>query len=748
MNTLIYLLVFMPMAAAILSFLIGRKTKKGRDLFMRLVVLMEFILSVLLLVQGKNGENIMVSLPGVCGMGLNFTVNGFRRIYVVIASFMWLVTGQFSPEYFAHYRNRNRYYLFLLVTLGATEAIFLSADLYTTFVFFEVMSLCSYVWVAQDEKEASLRAGGTYLAVAVLGGMVMLMGIFLLYHQTGTLMIEKLASACAGKKPYAAALCMLVGFGAKAGAYPIHIWLPKAHPVAPAPASSLLSGILTKTGIFGILVISCYLLSHDEAWGAFILLIGVVTMFLGALLALFSVNFKRTLACSSVSQIGFILVGIGMLGLLGEHNTLAARGTFLHMVNHSLFKLILFLIAAVIYQNTHKLDLNEIRGFGRGKPLLAACYLMGALGIGGIPFWSGYVSKTLLHESIVEYIHGLTHGELLSRFFTVGGMKCIEWIFLISGGLTVAYMCKLFVAVFLEENENAMVQKYYSERKRYLNPVSAAVLAVTALVIPVMGMLPNGTMDILADVAQAFLGVHHCAHAVHYFTWTNLKGSLISISVGALLYGIVVRGWMMEKRSDGVRIYVNRWPDGIDLEERIYRPLLLKILPGVFGFLFHLLDKAFDSCVKLTIRFGAFVAGILDGSMDMTVKVLPAVGAGFAGVLDILVDGTVVLLRKTIYRDSPNRGELEEGNALTHTIGVLLNGLERLLNKTIWKHHEHEKNLEHWFVLKYAAFKENATVIGRSLSFGLVLFCIGLCATLIYLLVSAFVSKIKSHPVL
>ena len=327
MHTLIYLLIFMPMAAAVLSYLLGRRSKSGRDLFVRTVVAAEFVLSLLLLCSGE--EELLVSLPGVCGMGLNFTVDGFRRIYVVIAALMWLVSGLFSPEYFAHYRSRNRYYLFLLITLGATEAVFLSADLYTTFVFFEIMSLCSYVWVAQDEKPESLRAGGTYLAVAVVGGMVMLMGIFLLYHQTGTLMIGDLAAACQGKKLYGAALCMLVGFGAKAGAWPIHIWLPKAHPVAPAPASALLSGILTKTGIFGILVISCRILAQDEAWGAFVLLIGVITMFLGALLALFSVNFKRTLACSSVSQIGFILVGIGMLGLLGEHNALAVRGTFL-----------------------------------------------------------------------------------------------------------------------------------------------------------------------------------------------------------------------------------------------------------------------------------------------------------------------------------------------------------------------------------------------------------------------------------
>ena len=104
----------------------------------------------------------------------------------------------------------------------------------------------------------------------------------------------------------------------------------------------------------------------------------------------------------------------------------------------------------------------------------------------------------------------------------------------------------------------------------------------------------------------------------------------------------------------------------------------------------------------------------------------------------VFTDGTVVLLRNTIYRDSYDWGELEEGNALTHVVGVFLNGLEKLLNKTIWREHEHKKDLEHWFVLKYTAFKENATVIGRSLSFGLVLFCIGLCATLVYLLIVAF----------
>ena len=210
------------------------------------------------------------------------------------------------------------------------------------------------------------------------------------------------------------------------GQRPAHIWLPKAHPVAPAPASALLSGILTKVGMFGILVLTSYLFLWDSGWGSLILILGVCTMVIGAVLALFSIDLKRTLACSSVSQIGFILVGVGMSGLLGEENALAIRGSLLHMVNHSLIKLALFMAAGVVFMNVHKLDLNEIRGFGRKKPLLNGIFLMGALGIGGIPLWNGYISKTLIHESIVEYLELLKEGAV-SGMFDAGALKAVEW---------------------------------------------------------------------------------------------------------------------------------------------------------------------------------------------------------------------------------------------------------------------------------------------------------------------------------
>ena len=691
---LIYLLVFMPMAGAFVSYLIGRKNKKARDFFVKFLTIVEFCMSLKLLIDSNGLDGLLVSVPEICGMGLGFTIDGFRVLYATIACFMWMCTGLFSEEYFAHYRNRNRYYLFQLLTLGATTGIFLSADLYTTFIFFEIMSVSSYVWVAHDETAPSMRAAATYLAVAIIGGLTLLMGLFLLYTQTGTLVIGELYEACQGKNVYPACLCMLVGFGAKAGAFPLQIWLPKAHPVAPAPASALLSGILTKTGIFGVLVISCQILLHDAMWGAFILVIGLITMFLGALLAVFSIDFKRTLACSSVSQIGFILVGVGMQGLLGEHNEIAIRGTVLHMVNHSLFKLVLFMAAGVIYMNIHKLDLNDIRGFGRKKPLLKFIYLMGALGIGGIPLWSGYISKTLIHESMVEYIHELEGGHMLNSLLSLNAMQIFEWIFLISGGMTIAYMAKLYVAVFVEKNKDAAVQAKYDGMNKYMNPLSARVLTVCAMFFPIMGALPYMTMDKMADMSEGFMGWDHAGHSVDYFAWVNLKGSVISIVIGVVLYFGVVRTLLMKKQADGTYEYVNRWWKYFDLEDYFYRPVLLKFVPTV--------------CSAVCL------------------------------VIDRLVDGIVVLLRKTVYKDSLIHKEMDEGNSITYALGTLFNNGQVVLNKTVWRSMPRVTDYRHRFALKYTSFKENMGFIERSLSYGLILFCLGLCAVLIYLLVAAF----------
>ncbi|XCP84576.1 complex I subunit 5 family protein [Roseburia hominis] len=702
-SLLLAVLVFYPFIGGLLVYAVGRKQEKYREYLADFVAVSEFVLMLILAVLALSGAGpsedglyMSLEIPEICGFGMTFTLDGFRVIYGLIAGLMWTMTTVLSGEYFLHHKNKDRFYLFLLWTLGAVMGVFLSADLFTTFIFFEIMSFTSYVWVAQEENEPSLKAAETYLAVAVIGGLVMLMGLFLLYHELGTLTMTELLSAAAGcenkRVLYAAGACLFVGFGAKAGAVPLHIWLPKAHPVAPAPASALLSGILTKTGLFGILVISASIFQYDGAWGRLVLVIGVLTMFGGALLAVFSVDLKRTLACSSMSQVGFILVGLGMQGMLGsqmaasegemalkfrEGYEMAVHGSLLHMVNHSLIKLVLFMAAGVIFMNAHALNLNRIRGYGRKKPLLKGIFLVGALAIAGIPLFGGYISKTLIHESIATYGGGWV-------------IRAIEYVFLISGGLTLAYMTKLFVAVFVEENEDEALQEEYDGQTVYMNKASTTSLSGAAAVLLVWGLFPHGIMDRAAELSQGIFQLNESEHVVSYFSLKNLSGALISIVIGGAVYMGIIRPLLMKKGEDGRRSYIDAWPVWLDLENLIYRPLLLTVLPLVFGIVCRIVDS--------------------------------------------LVDWIVVALRKSIYRDSPLPYERTEGNVFTEALGKVLNFLQMIRNLTWGRKKPSHKDYVHIAAMHNEIIKESNMIIQRSLSFGLLLFCIGLCLTLVYII--------------
>lgn len=687
MTSLVWIagLIFYPIMGALVAYLVGTKSKKARDITVNFITVSEFILTLIAVTifGGVNGVK-EVELVNVCGFGLHFALDGFRSIYALVVAFMWMMVTLLSPEYFTKYRNRNRFYAFLLLTLGATMGVFLSTDFFTTFIFFEVMSLTSYVWVAHDEKKEAMRAAETYLGISVLGGMVMLMGIFMLYNSLGTLTFEmlpgRIAELYAGNgldgQMIAAGICILFGFAVKAGAFPVHIWLPKAHPVAPAPASALLSGVLTKTGIFGIIVVTIQIFGNTEWFGYMLMGIAVATMLLGAVLALFSIDLKRVLACSSLSQIGFILTGLATLALSQGENVLAARGTMIYMVNHSLLKLVLFMVAGVVYMNVHKLDLNEIRGFGRKKPFLHGVFLCGVLGISGIPFFNGYIGKTLIHEGLLE---------------TAGVPGWVEPLFLLAGGCTLAYMLKLYICIFIEKNQDAAKQASFEKQKKYLGIPGMIALGGSALPLFVLGVIPGLTADKIMDMGIGFFGTFHESHEVAYFTFHNMQGTFISVGIGLVLYFVFVRLLLTAKNEKGIRVYKNYWPANLDLEDVLYRPVFIRFLP--------------------------FISGVI------------------CRILDGIVDYPVVLLRKTIYKDSPLPHELPEGNAVTHGAAVITNMFVWALNKTFFRKKPIRRPFDHIYAIRWEEFAENNQIIGRSLSYGLILFSMGLVLTIIYLMI-------------
>ena len=562
-------IIFLPMICGPLAYAAGLRREKLRDMIAVLTCA-----AVLVLTLALPGVMPKEQFDHILFNGLSFTTDGFRAIYAIVTAVMWMGTTVFALEYFNEEReNLNRYWLFVLVTLGATEGVMLSGDLMTTFAFFEVLSFTSFTWVIHEETREAIRAGYTYLFIAVIGGLVLFMGLLMLYHQTGTLRFDELFDAAQAApnrtELLAAGFCILFGFGCKAGMFPVHIWLPKAHPVAPSPASALLSGILTKVGIYGILMTTMNVFCEEKLFGTVVLLLGVVTMFLGALLALFSVNLKRTLACSSMSQIGFILTGTGMYNLLMAEGSeegafVALSGTMLHMVNHSLIKLTLFMAAGVVVMNLHVLTLDDIRGYGRNKPLFKIAFALGALGISGVPLFNGYISKTLLHEGIVEGIHEAAWNPAL--------LKCIEWIFLISGGFTFAYMLKLFICVFVEKNRDAARQAEFDAGSHCMNAASTGAIFGSSLFMVILGQ------PFVMTHLAAFMTGNEEILGFHAFTLENLKGGLISLTIGALVYLFIVKKVLYRNHS-----YVNLWPEKLDLENLVYRPVLTKWLPLIFG---------------------------------------------------------------------------------------------------------------------------------------------------------------------
>ena len=718
---MILLMLALPLCGAVVSTLCARRSEDLRDGVYLAEIALVFCAAVAGFALALGGRGEVASLPGVCGLGLTFRLDGFRALYALIAAFMWLMTGLLSREYFAHYKNRTRYYLFNQITLMATLGVFLSDDLYTTFVFFEIMSLASYPWVAHDENDGAMSAARTYLIIAVFGGMVTLMGLFMAYNRLGSLSFDAFEAARGRGDMAVPAALILVGFGAKAGLFPLHVWLPKAHPVAPAPASALLSGVLTKTGVFGLLVIALRLMAGVKAFGDVMLALGLITMALGAVLALLSSNLKRVLACSSMSQIGYITVGVAMAVLLGEEGGGAASGAVMHMVNHSLLKLTLFMAAGVIYMNLHKLELNDIRGFGRGKPLLHIVFLLGVLGLSGVPGFNGYVGKTLIHEGILEYAHEL-------RRFSV--YNVCEWVFLFAAGITGAYMLKLYVALFWQRHPKRQAE-FDRLNGRYMNRRSAFALGGAAALIPVLGLFP-ALLERCAQISSGFTGLEGVS-GIPYFSASNLKGGGVSLVVGVLVYLLVVRRYLILPKKGYIAITpeINLKDSAparaletltrlccLAFDRAVENPFVLSVVPRHAGRAFDGLDHAVEN--------------------PFVLKAVPACATAVFRFLNGMVDGVVLLFKRTLFHRNASQSLYRSHagyRAFAWVGGHLLNGFAFLLNLTFYR--EHPINVDFTYVLAARIYDRDTELgrITRSVSFALLLFSAGLLVAQVYLLV-------------
>jgi hydrogenase-4 component B len=496
----------------------------------------------------------------VSPINLTFRVDGLSLIVASVSCFVWLAATIYAFSYMEHEENRGRFYVLLLLTLSGTVGVPLAGDFLSLLLFFEIMSLASYVLVVHTQTDEAYSAGSLYLMLGVIGGMSILAGLALLYFRNGTLAI--LPGTVIVKDfdvviPLAAIL-MILGFGIKAGMAPLHIWLPRAHPVAPAPASALLSGIMIKTGAYGIIRIVNVLLvpsidgsaasivgQFKDFWsmmsnmGYVLIWIGIATMFLGVVLAIIQENIKKMLACSSISQMGFILVGIGVAGYLQYDGAMGMAGASYHIINHAIFKSCLFLAAGVIAYKLGDLNMYNLGGLWRRLPFTTLVVIIASLGIVGVPFFNGYTSKTLLHHALVE---AYEHHHVAALFEA-------ERIFMITAAGTVLYYLKFIYLTFFREppeESKAKIDALVSE------PRSMKIgMAMLALTIVFIGLNPNFLLDKLIVPSLSYFVfdpyfIDHHITGINFFTLKDVASSAIVVALGGLAFAIGLKSGLFK----------------------------------------------------------------------------------------------------------------------------------------------------------------------------------------------------------
>ena len=553
------------------------------------------------LISGPGRQQEFPIIPQI-GLVLRVYVDGLTAVFLLLAALISVPAALYSIVYMRNYEGYSvaRYYPYFLLFLAAMYGLVSTTDMmWFFFIFWQMMTLPGYALIRFEHKNpANIRAANKYLMMMQIACAATMIGAELL-AVTGAA-----ASGSAGLKydfdtvsanlplmlstrPIATAVAFglfLIGFGIKMGMWPFgQFWLPDAHPAAPSPVSAMLSGVMIKTGVYGLMRYFLWLVPPAgqadyplAKWGLLVALLGTITLFTGTMQALKQEQSKRLLAFHSIGQIGYILLGTGvcmsLLPAMGPNaKVLAAIGLFgalLHVLNHGLFKALLFLNAGSMLHATGTQDLNKMGGLMKFMPLTAVTAIIASFSISGVPLFNGFVSKWTIYVAAVQ---GTASAKYLAVFAVIA---------ILTSALTLASFIKFFGVSFLSRSSTLVTARAAGHDRlevgwsMQLPQVALALACVLLGIVPAIGFrlvqlaLDTSSQGYGAELAKAAPMQTGLWAGVEKFQSTALFAPLVFALVLGLLF-LVVR--VLSKLGSGSRRAAVPWLCGYVREADCHR---------------------------------------------------------------------------------------------------------------------------------------------------------------------------------
>ena len=425
------------------------------------------------------------SIAGGFAIGIAMEVDALSLFFGLLISTAVFVSCVYSLQYMDNDDNVPQYFTLFLMLSGGVMGLVLSGDIFNMFIMVEILTFAAVALTAfRNRVFGALEAAFKYLVVGCIGSTCILTGIIILYAQAHTLNFAQLSAIIPGNINTATKIAfalLLVGFSTKAFIVPFHPLAADAHGAAPASISVLISGVLTKSGIYGIirLVYFLFQVSGQRSFNFLLCLVGCVSMFLCVTMALAQHDFKRLLAFHSISQIGYVLTAVGLCSALGF-----SAGLY-HAMNHTLFKGLLFLAAGAVLHETGTTNLDDLGGLSKKMPWTTAFFLIGAFSISGIPPFNGFASKWLIYQAAYE--KAVESGNI--------GYLLVTICCLVTSVLTLASFVKVSHAVFFGK----LPEKY--ENVGEARPSMIIAMALFAVLCVITGLFPEKVQALLTQPA-------------------------------------------------------------------------------------------------------------------------------------------------------------------------------------------------------------------------------------------------------